>query len=77
MAVTVQATVRGHRSGHGGDLLRDDGTVLAFDEAALRAGGLRMLRLGQRVHASLDDRGAVLALTLLTLPLPAAREEDR
>ena len=77
MAATVQATVREHLAGHGGDLLRDDGAVLAFDEAALLAGGLRMLRLGQRVQARLDDRGAVLALTLLTLPLPAAREENR
>ena len=75
MAVTVQGTVRASRAGHGGDLLRDDGTVLAFDEAALLAGGLLMLRLGQRVHASLDAHGAVSALTLLTLPLPAVCEE--
>ena len=52
-----------------GTVLLDDGTELAFDAAAFDAGGLRLLRLGQRVKMRLED-GRVTALTLVTLPLP-------
>ena len=51
-----------------GTVLLDDGTELAFDAAAFDAGGLRLLRLGQRVKMRLED-GRVTALTLVTLPL--------
>lgn len=52
-----------------GTVLLDDGTELAFDAAAFDAGGLRLLRLGQRVKMRMED-GRVTALTLVTLPLP-------
>ena len=52
-----------------GTVLLDDGTEIAFDAAAFDAGGLRLLRVGQRVRMRLvDDR--ITALTLVTLPLP-------
>ncbi|GAA1977050.1 hypothetical protein [Catenulispora subtropica] len=53
-----------------GTVLLDDGTELAFDTAAFDAGGLRLLRLGQRVKMRRDDAGRIVALTLVTLPLP-------
>ncbi|WP_194909805.1 hypothetical protein [Catenulispora rubra] len=52
-----------------GTLLLDDGTEVAFDTAAFDAGGLRLLRVGQRVKMSVED-GRVTAVTLVTLPLP-------
>ena len=52
-----------------GTVLLDDGTEVAFDAAAFDAGGLRLLRIGQRVKMSMDE-GRISALTLVTLPLP-------
>ncbi|NUR25459.1 MAG: hypothetical protein HOV83_06360 [Catenulispora sp.] len=52
-----------------GTVLLDDGTELAFDGAAFDAGGLRLLRLGQRVRMRRDEAGRIVALTLVTLPL--------
>ncbi|WP_030164458.1 hypothetical protein [Spirillospora albida] len=55
-----------------GSVLLDDGTELPFDAEAFGAGGLRLLRFGQRVNLALDgDRVAVV--TLSTFPLPPAR----
>ncbi|WP_041540746.1 hypothetical protein [Catenulispora acidiphila] len=54
---------------HTGTVLLDDGTEIAFDAPAFTAGGLRLLRIGQRVKMHLDD-GRITALTLVTLPLP-------
>ncbi|QFG25369.1 cold-shock protein [Actinomadura sp. WMMB 499] len=52
-----------------GSVLLDDGTELPFDAAAFDAGGLRLLRFGQRVNLALhEDRVAVV--TLSTFPLP-------
>ncbi|WP_262403680.1 cold-shock protein [Actinomadura sp. CNU-125] len=52
-----------------GSVLLDDGTELPFDAAAFDAGGLRLLRFGQRVNLALqDDR--VTVVTLSTFPLP-------
>jgi len=51
-----------------GRLLLDEGTELAFDAAAFRAGGLRVLRSGQRVRFDRDDTGTITRVTLLTLP---------
>ncbi|GAA2013964.1 hypothetical protein GCM10009839_06100 [Catenulispora yoronensis] len=53
-----------------GTVLLDDGTEVAFDAAAFNAGGLRLLRLGQRVRMRRDEGGRVTVLTLITLPLP-------
>jgi 2-phospho-L-lactate guanylyltransferase len=83
----MQGTVRYFdEASRSGTVLLDDGTELAYDTAAFDAGGLRLLRIGQRVAlrvAALDDgaaeadtaassRGAprVTAITLVTLPLP-------
>lgn len=51
-----------------GSLFLDDGRVVTFDTAAFDAGGLRLLRLGQRVRLDRDAAGAVSRVTLLTLP---------
>jgi len=66
------ATVRAHDvAARTGSVLLDDGTLLPYDAAAFDAGGLRLLRSGQRVRIRLDaDRGAILALTLSTFDLP-------
>jgi cold shock CspA family protein len=66
----VQGTARVfHPATRTGTVLLDDGTEVAFDSAAFDAGGLRLLRLGQRVKMRRDETGRVVALTLVTLPL--------
>jgi len=50
-----------------GTVLTDDGRRIAFDPAAFAAGGLRLLRPGQRVRLDTDD-GRVVRVTILTLP---------
>lgn len=52
-----------------GTVLLDDGAELHFDDAAFAAGGLRLLRFGQRVNLALRD-GRITAITLSTFPLP-------
>jgi 2-phospho-L-lactate guanylyltransferase len=67
----LQATTRVfHPDTRSGTVLLDDGTEIAYDAAAFDAGGLRLLRVGQRVHLRVDGDGKVTALTILTLPLP-------
>jgi 2-phospho-L-lactate guanylyltransferase len=59
-----------------GSVLLDDGIQIPFDAAAFAAGGLRTLRLGQRVRLTTDDppptdpaaRPRITALTVATLP---------
>ena len=65
---TIQATVRDFDpESRGGTALLDDGREVAFDGAAFAAGGLRLLRLGQRVRLEYDgDR--VARVTIHTLP---------
>ena len=56
-----------------GSVLLDDGTPLPFDAAAFDAGGLRMLRPGQRVRIRTEGEGEerkVVFLTLHTFPDP-------
>ncbi|AZK96734.1 MULTISPECIES: hypothetical protein [Streptomyces] len=50
-----------------GSVLLDDGTPVEFDAAAFDAGGLRLLRPGQRVRIETEGRGAGLRITLVTL----------
>lgn len=70
-AGTVQATVRSYDARtRSGTVFLDDGTVRAFGAAAFDAGGLRLLRTGQRVRLALDGSGRVTVITLVTLPLP-------
>ncbi|KAB2342469.1 hypothetical protein [Actinomadura rudentiformis] len=67
----MQGTVRTYDAGtRSGSVLLDDGTELPFDAAAFDAGGLRMLRFGQRVNLALDDTDHVSVITLSTFPLP-------
>jgi cold shock CspA family protein len=64
----VQATVATFDPATGsGTVLTDDGRRVAFDGAAFAAGGLRLLRLGQRVRLDTSD-GRVVRVTLVTLP---------
>ena len=53
-----------------GTVLCDDGTPLSFGADAFAAGGLRLLRLGQRVNLAIGDDGGITAITLATFPLP-------
>ncbi|MYZ36316.1 MULTISPECIES: hypothetical protein [unclassified Streptomyces] len=50
-----------------GSVLLDDGTPLEFDAAAFDAGGLRMLRVGQRVRIETEGEGTGRRVTLVTL----------
>ncbi|MFF3750825.1 hypothetical protein ACFYYH_10240 [Streptomyces sp. NPDC002018] len=50
-----------------GSVLLDDGTPVEFDAAAFDAGGLRMLRPGQRVRIETEGEGAARRVTLVTL----------
>lgn len=56
-----------------GSVLLDDGTPLPFDAAAFDAGGLRLLRAGQRVRIRTEGSGDarhVVFVTLQTFPDP-------
>ena len=67
----VPATARDHdERARSGTVLLDDGTLLAYDGAAFDAGGLRLLRPGQRVRVRRDEDGTITALTLPSLDLP-------
>ncbi|WP_063771100.1 2-phospho-L-lactate guanylyltransferase [Streptacidiphilus neutrinimicus] len=50
-----------------GQVLLDDGTPLPFDSAAFDAGGLRLLRPGQRVRIETEGNGPDRRITLITL----------
>jgi hypothetical protein len=54
----MQGTVRTYDAGtRTGSVLLDDGTELPFDAEAFAAGGLRLLRFGQRVNLALEAKG--------------------
>jgi hypothetical protein len=66
----MQGTVRAYDAAtRSGSVFLDDGTVLEFDAAAFDAGGLRLLRFGQRVNIAVTD-DKVSAITLATFDLP-------
>ena len=50
-----------------GTVLTDDGRRIPFDGVAFAAGGLRLLRPGQRVRMDTAD-GRVVRITIVTLP---------
>ncbi|MGW0706885.1 hypothetical protein ACWD4G_13160 [Streptomyces sp. NPDC002643] len=50
-----------------GQVLLDDGTPLPFDAPAFDAGGLRLLRPGQRVRIEIEGEGGNAHITLITL----------
>ena len=63
----MQATVATFDPATGaGRVLLDDGRPVDFDGAAFAAGGLRLLRLGQRVRLELDGE-RVVRVTIHTL----------
>ncbi len=71
----MQATVRTYDpvTQSGTVLLDDDGAEIPFDSSAFAVGGLRHVRLGQRVRLRTEGSGEALritGLTLVTLPLP-------
>ncbi|AOR31893.1 hypothetical protein BFF78_13255 [Streptomyces fodineus] len=64
----MQATAYTYDPGtRSGQVLLDDGTPVPFDAAAFDAGGLLLLRPGQRVRIETEGRGASLRITLVTL----------
>ncbi|MFJ4483995.1 hypothetical protein ACIP3D_16770 [Streptomyces longwoodensis] len=50
-----------------GQVLLDDGTPVPFDAAAFDAGGLRLLRPGQRVRIETEGPADTPRVTLVTL----------
>lgn len=70
----LQGTVRTYDPGaRSGEVMLDDGSVLAFGSHAFDVGGLRQLRPGQRVRLCVeivDGATTVTALTLATFPWP-------
>ena len=50
-----------------GSVLLDDGTPLPFDAEAFDAGGLRLLRPGQRVRIETAGEGTERRVTFVTL----------
>lgn len=50
-----------------GSVLLDDGTPLPFDGVAFAAGGLRLLRPGQRVRIETEGEGEGRRIVLVTL----------
>ncbi|MGI8335603.1 hypothetical protein ACRYCC_37105 [Actinomadura scrupuli] len=68
----MQGTVRTYDAAtRSGSVFLDDGTRLDFQAPAFDAGGLRLLRLGQRVNLAVAE-GEIIAITLSTFPLPPA-----
>jgi cold shock CspA family protein len=65
----MQGTVATYDAGTlSGTVLLDDGTPMAFDEAAFRASGMRLLRFGQRVRLDTDTDGHVTRISIPTMP---------
>jgi hypothetical protein len=72
----MQATVREFNPASGsGNVFLDDGTVRDFGPEVFAASGLRLLRRGQRVAIRCEPNGAITALALATLPLPAEQRQ--
>ena len=68
----MQATVRAFDPmTRSGSVLLDDGIELPLDSTAFDAGGVRLLRVGQRVRIETADRKGeptVTYVTIVTLP---------
>lgn len=64
----MQATAYTYDAGtRTGSVLLDDGTPVSFDAAAFDAGGLRLLRPGQRVRIETEGPKDGLRVMLVTL----------
>lgn len=46
------------------EVFDDHGGVIVVDPAAFDAGGLRLLRVGQRVRVAVDDAGTAVRITI-------------
>ncbi|SHM30707.1 hypothetical protein [Cryptosporangium aurantiacum] len=67
--MSVQGTVRQFaRESRDGSVLLDDGSDVPFSAAAFDAGGLLLLRPGQRVRLERDAAGEVTLVTIVTFP---------
>ena len=68
----LTATVRSHDvATRSGTLILDDGGLVNYAAAAFDAGGLRLLRSGQRVRVRVEPDGVtVAAVTLSSFDLP-------
>jgi hypothetical protein len=68
----LAATVRSHDvATRSGTLLLDDGGLVRYAADAFGAGGLRLLRSGQRVRVRVEPDGVtVAAVTLSSFDLP-------
>ncbi|MDH6700371.1 hypothetical protein ACIQKE_32955 [Streptomyces griseoviridis] len=64
MQATAYTYDPAHRSGQ---VLLDDGTPMPFEGPAFDAGGLRLLRPGQRVRIETEGEGDARRITLVTL----------
>lgn len=51
-----------------GTVVNDRGEFREFSPAAFAAGGLLLLRLGQRVRVECDEAGAISCVTIVTMP---------
>ncbi|MCK8677050.1 MULTISPECIES: hypothetical protein [Streptomyces] len=64
----MQATAYTYDPGtRSGSVLLDDGTPVDFPASAFDAGGLRLLRPGQRVRIETEGEGEARRITLVTL----------
>lgn len=75
-----QATVRRFDPvARSGSVLFDDGAELAFDAAAFDRGGLRTVRVGQRVRLALTGGpdAEITALTIVTLAFPPGVADEQ
>ena len=68
----MQATVRSFNAEtRSGTVLLDDGLELPYESVGFDAGGLRLLRVGQRVRMRLEgEPRRITFLTVTTLPDP-------
>ncbi len=74
----MQATVLTFDPATGaGTVVSDSGSTLAFGAEAFAAGGLRLLRPGQRVRVARSESGVVESITVSTLALPGGVEGDQ
>lgn len=72
----MQATVRSFDAAtRCGTVLLDDGIELVYDRGAFDAGGIRLLRVGQRVRIETSDGDSGRTVTFLTIAtLPDRRD---
>ena len=74
----MQATVLTFDPATGtGTIVADSGSTMAFGAEAFDAGGLRLLRPGQRVRVARSEAGVVESITVSTLALPRDAEGDQ